>query len=160
MKDINALPLETQFVLEYFNRTFRHLIADLGRKPTIDEFAFEMNMTIDDIEYYMEIAKDYFDFDNLPYREYDDKLIDFFDIDGYDTMQWLIVYNPAEDFIKKLYTNKISKLTKKELKILKLFWGILDGHAKTYKQVSLILDIKSKKIRQILKRATRKVLTQ
>ena len=69
-------------------------------------------------------------------------------------------FNPAKTLLPKLYKNSVPELTKKELKMLKLFWGILDGHAKTYQQMSLILEIKTKKIKQMLKDATRKLVTE
>ena len=158
MKDINALPLETQLILECINRSYKRLKYESGRKPTIDRFAFEMNMKMEDLEYYMGIAKDYFDFDtDEPFADLDELLINFIDE---EFKVPLIIRNPAEDFIKRIYKNDSSKLTKQEFKILQLFWGVLDGHAKTYEQMSLILDIKAKKIKQILKMATRKVVTE
>ena len=78
----------------------------------------------------------------------------------FDTFEPDYKFNPAKTLLPKLYKNNVPELTKKELKMLKLFWGILDGHAKTYQQMSFILEIKTKKIKQMVRTATRKLITE
>ena len=160
MKDISTLPLETQLVLERFNRAYRRLIIILHRKPLLEELGEELGLNIADTEYYVSLAQDYILVDDINinpsetvryiYREYE------YDYD----LCSLEKINPATFFIRQLYKNNTSKLTRKEFKLLQLFWGIIDGHAKTYKQVAVILDTKTKKVKKALKEATLKLITE
>lgn len=178
MKDINTLPLETQLVLERLNRTYRLFNALHSRKPTFHELAEELGLDNTDMEYYICLGKEYsvIDSESRVFATSGEALEEFINCnddipvkyarDGFyvnldfDIYEPDYKFNPAKTLLPKLYKNSVPELTKKELKMLKLFWGILDGHAKTYQQMSLILEIKTKKIKQMLKDATRKLVTE
>ena len=134
-------------------RVSRQLLQQLGRDPSPEEIAAEMEITVDRVREIMKIAQEPVSLETPIGEEEDSHLGDF--IEDQDAPA------PAEAasyiLMKEQLTEVLATLTDREKKVLELRFGINDGRARTLEEVGQIFGVTRERIRQIEAKALRKL---
>ena len=147
------IPVHMVETINKLIRTSRHLLQQLGREPTPEELAQEMEMPLDkDIEI-QKIAQDPVSLETPIGEEDDSHLGDFIqDEDSpapQDSAAYTLLREQLEDVMKTL--------TPREAKVLKLRFGLDDGRTRTLEEVGKEFNVTRERIRQIEAKALRKL---
>ena len=143
-------------MVETFNRVIRtahSMIQDLGRDPTPEEIAREMNMDVSKVEEIMKIAQEPVSLETPIGEEEDSHLGDF--IQDEEASQ------PAEaasyTMLREQLEEVLKSLTAREEQVLRMRFGLIDGKAHTLEEVGREFDVTRERIRQIESKALRKL---
>lgn len=135
------------------SRISRQLLQKLGREPTPDEIAREMNMSGDKVREILKIAQDPVSLETPIGEEEDSHLGDF--IEDVDSPA------PAEaasyTLLKEQLAEVLRTLTPREEQVLRLRFGLDDGRTRTLEEVGKVFNITRERIRQIEAKALRKM---
>ncbi len=134
-------------------RVSRQLLQELGREPTPEETAAEINMSVDKVREILKIAQEPVSLETPIGEEEDSHLGDFIPDAG--------ASEPAEaasfTLLKEQLVEVLSTLTPREATVLKLRFGIEDGRARTLEEVGKEFNVTRERIRQIEAKALRKL---
>jgi RNA polymerase primary sigma factor len=126
-------------------RVARRLEQELGREPSIEELAAEMNLPLDKVERIIEISQRPLSLEKPVGEEKDSELGDF--IEAQD------IPDPVDEATQELLREDIEKLltslTPREARVLELRYGLADGHSYTLKEVGEKFGLTRERIRQI-----------
>ena len=135
------------------SRVKRQLLQELGRDPQPDEIAAEMGVSPEKVREIMKIAQDPVSLETPIGEEEDSHLGDFIPDDD--------VPAPAEaataTLLKEQLMDVLNTLTPREEKVLRLRFGIDDGHQRTLEEVGKEFNVTRERIRQIEAKALRKL---
>ena len=134
-------------------RASRHLLQELGREPSVEEIAEEMNMPLDKVREIMKIAQEPVSLETPIGEEEDSHLGDF--IPDNDAP----APSEAASFmlLKEQLVDVLNTLTSREEKVLRLRFGLDDGRARTLEEVGKEFNVTRERIRQIEAKALRKL---
>ena len=132
-------------------RTIR--IPVLGREPTPEEIAEEMNMPVDRVREILKISQEPVSLETPIGEEEDSHLGDFIQDDN------VPVPSDAAAFtlLKEQLVEVLGTLTEREQKVLRLRFGLDDGRARTLEEVGKEFNVTRERIRQIEAKALRKL---
>lgn len=134
-------------------RVSRQLLQELGHDPSPEEIAREMNMPVDRVRDILKIAQEPVSLETPIGEEEDSHLGDFIPDDD--------APEPAEaasfTLLKEQLIDVLKTLTPREEKVLRLRFGIEDGHARTLEEVGKVFNVTRERIRQIEAKALRKL---
>lgn len=134
-------------------RTQRMLTQQLGREPSPEEIAAEMNVSVERVMEVQKIAMDPVSLET-PVGEEEDSHIGDFVMDEHTT-------TPTDATTSSMLRNEIisvlHKLTPREEKVLRMRYGIDDGHPRTLEEVGAAFKVTRERIRQIEAKALRKL---
>ena len=134
-------------------RAQRQLLQTLGREPSPEEVAKEMELPVERVREIMKISQDPVSLETPIGEEEDSHLGDF--IPDEDASE------PAEaasfTLLKEQLVDVLSTLTPREEKVLKLRFGIEDGRTRTLEEVGKEFNVTRERIRQIEAKALRKL---
>ena len=134
-------------------RVSRQLLQELGHDPSPEEIAQEMNMPVDRVRDILKIAQEPVSLETPIGEEEDSHLGDFIPDDD--------APEPAEAasfmLLKEQLVEVLSTLTPREEKVLRLRFGIEDGHTRTLEEVGKEFNVTRERIRQIEAKALRKL---
>jgi RNA polymerase primary sigma factor len=134
-------------------RTQRQLVQELGRDPTAEEVAEEMDMDIDKVRDMMKIAQEPISLETPIGEEEDSNLGDFIEDDQIQTPAETATYLMLKDQLLDV----LETLTPREQEVLKLRFGLNDGRARTLEEVGKTFGVTRERIRQIQAKALRKL---
>ena len=134
-------------------RTSRHLLQQLGREPTPEEIAEEMEIPVEKVMEIQKIAQDPVSLETPIGEEDDSHLGDFIPDDESPAPQ----ESEAYTLLKEQLEEVMSTLTPREAKVLKLRFGLEDGKARTLEEVGREFQVTRERIRQIEAKALRKL---
>ena len=147
------IPVHMVETINRLIRTSRHLLQQLGREPTPEEIAKEMDMSVEKVMEIQKIAQDPVSLETPIGEEDDSHLGDFIqDEDSpapHDAASYTLLREQLEEVM--------STLTPREAKVLKLRFGLEDGKARTLEEVGKEFDVTRERIRQIEAKALRKL---
>ena len=147
------IPVHMVETINRLIRTSRHLLQQLGREPTPEEIAKEMDMTVEKVMEIQKIAQDPVSLETPIGEEDDSHLGDFIqDEDSpapHDAASYTLLREQLEEVM--------NTLTPREAKVLKLRFGLEDGKARTLEEVGKEFDVTRERIRQIEAKALRKL---
>ena len=147
------IPVHMVETINKLIRTSRHLLQQLGREPTPEELAQEMEMPLDKVIEIQKIAQDPVSLETPIGEEDDSHLGDFIqDEDSpapQDSAAYTLLREQLEDVMKTL--------TPREAKVLKLRFGLDDGRTRTLQEVGKEFNVTRERIRQIEAKALRKL---
>ena len=147
------IPVHMVETINKLIRTSRHLLQQLGREPTPEELAQEMEMPLDKVIEIQRIAQDPVSLETPIGEEDDSHLGDFIqDEDSpapQDSAAYTLLREQLEDVMKTL--------TPREAKVLKLRFGLDDGRTRTLEEVGKEFNVTRERIRQIEAKALRKL---
>ena len=147
------IPVHMVETINKLSRVKRQLLQELGRDPQPDEIAAEMGVSPEKVREIMKIAQDPVSLETPIGEEEDSHLGDFIPDDD--------VPAPAEaataTLLKEQLMDVLNTLTPREEKVLRLRFGIDDGHQRTLEEVGKEFNVTRGRIRQIEAKALRKL---
>lgn len=145
------IPVHMIETINKLSKVVNKLSAKLGRSPTPEEIASEMNLNIDKIHEIIKIAQRPSSLDSPIGEDGDSKLGDIIP-DEYSS-------SPVEVAGWSLLKNQVDKmlenLTDRERKVLELRFGLKDGVSRTLEEVGHEFKVTRERIRQIEAKALR-----
>ena len=147
------IPVHMVETINKLIRVSRQLLQELGREPTPEEIAEEMDMPVDRVREILKISQEPVSLETPIGEEEDSHLGDFIQDDN--------VPVPADaaafTLLKEQLVEVLSTLTDREQKVLRLRFGLDDGRARTLEEVGKEFNVTRGRIRQIEAKALRKL---
>ena len=147
------IPVHMVETINRLIRTSRHLLQQLGREPTPEEIAKEMDMSVEKVMEIQKIAQDPVSLETPIGEEDDSHLGDFIQDEDSPAPQDAASYTLLREQLEEV----MSTLTPREAKVLRLRFGLDDGKARTLEEVGKEFDVTRERIRQIEAKALRKL---
>ncbi len=147
------IPVHMVETINKLIRTSRHLLQQLGREPTPEEIAKEMDMPVEKVMEIQKIAQDPVSLETPIGEEDDSHLGDFIPDDESPAPQDSAAYTLLKEQLEEV----MQTLTPREAKVLKLRFGLEDGKARTLEEVGREFKVTRERIRQIEAKALRKL---
>ncbi len=147
------IPVHMTETINKLVRATRHLVQALGREPTPEELAQQMELPVDKVRMVLKIAKEPISLETPVGEESDSQLGDFIeDPSAVDPQDAVIHENLAEQTRKVLST-----LAPREERVLKMRFGIGERVNHTLEEVGQDFEVTRERIRQIEAKALRKL---
>ena len=147
------IPVHMVETINKLIRVSRQLLQDLGREPTPEEIAKEMNLEVEKVREIQKIAQEPVSLETPIGEEEDSHLGDFIPDEDAQAPQDAATFTMLkEQLIEVLHT-----LTPREQKVLRLRFGLDDGRARTLEEVGKEFEVTRERIRQIEAKALRKL---
>ncbi len=147
------VPVHMVEVINKATRCNRKLVQELGREPTLEEIADELNLPIEKIIEANRTAADTLSLDTPVGDEEDTTIGSFVEDDN--------TPGPADATSNALLAEALSEilntLTDREADVLRLRFGMYDGKTHTLEEVGQIFGVTRERIRQIENKAIRKL---
>ncbi|MBQ1630016.1 MAG: RNA polymerase sigma factor RpoD [Firmicutes bacterium] len=147
------IPVHMVETINKLIRVSRQLLQELGREPTPEEIAEEMDISVEKVREIQKVAQEPVSLETPIGEEEDSHLGDF--IPDEDVPQ--PVEAAAFSLLKEQLNEVLDTLTDREQKVLKLRFGLDDGRARTLEEVGKEFDVTRERIRQIEAKALRKL---
>ena len=147
------IPVHMVETINKLIRTSRHLLQKLGREPSQEEIAEELEISVDKVAEIQKIAQDPVSLETPIGEEDDSHLGDFIQDDDSPAPQDAAAYT----MLKEQLAEVMSTLTPREAKVLRLRFGLEDGKARTLEEVGREFEVTRERIRQIEAKALRKL---
>ncbi len=147
------IPVHMVETINKLIRVSRQLLQELGREPTPEEIAEELNMPTDRVREILKISQEPVSMETPIGEEEDSHLGDFLEDDK--------VPVPADaaafTLLKEQLVEVLGTLTEREQNVLRLRFGLDDGRARTLEEVGKEFNVTRERIRQIEAKALRKL---
>ena len=147
------IPVHMVETINKLIRVSRQLLQELGREPSPEEIAAEMNMPVERVREILKISQEPVSLETPIGEEEDSHLGDFIPDDD--------IPAPAEaaafTLLKEQLMEVLDTLTDREEKVLRLRFGLVDGRARTLEEVGMEFNVTRERIRQIEAKALRKL---
>ena len=147
------IPVHMVETINKLIRTSRHLLQQLGREPSPEEIAKEMEIPVEKVMEIQKIAQDPVSLETPIGEEDDSHLGDFIQDDDSPAPQDSAAYTLLKEQLEEV----MQTLTPREAKVLKLRFGLEDGKARTLEEVGKEFMVTRERIRQIEAKALRKL---
>mgnify|MGYP000643408522 CR=1 FL=1 len=147
------IPVHMVETINKLIRTSRHLLQQLGREPTPEEIAQEMEIPVEKVMEIQKIAQDPVSLETPIGEEDDSHLGDFIQDEDSPAPQDSAAYTLLKEQLEEV----MNTLTPREAKVLKLRFGLEDGKARTLEEVGKEFMVTRERIRQIEAKALRKL---
>jgi RNA polymerase primary sigma factor len=147
------IPVHMVETINKLIRVSRQLVQELGREPSPEEIAKEMDISEEKVREILKIAQEPVSLETPIGEEEDSHLGDF--IEDEDAPA------PAEaaafTLLKEQLEDVLDTLTDREEKVLRLRFGLDDGRSRTLEEVGKVFGVTRERIRQIEAKALRKL---
>ena len=147
------IPVHMVETINKLIRTSRHLLQQLGREPTPEEIAEEMEIPVEKVAEIQKIAQDPVSLETPIGEEDDSHLGDFIQDEDSPAPHDAASYTLLKEQLEEV----MSTLTPREAKVLKLRFGLEDGKSRTLEEVGSQFNVTRERIRQIEAKALRKL---
>lgn len=147
------IPVHMVETINKLTRVTRQLTQKLGRDPSVEEIAAEMNITEDKVREIMKISQDTVSLDTPVGEEEDSNLGTFIQDENAVSPQ----ESATQVMLKEQLLEVLSSLTPREQKVIMLRYGIEDGHSRTLEDVGKEFNVTRERIRQIEAKALKKL---
>ena len=147
------IPVHMVETINKLIRTSRHLLQQLGREPSPEEIAAEMEIPVEKVMEIQKIAQDPVSLETPIGEEDDSHLGDFIPDDDSPAPHDSAAYTLLKEQLEEV----MGTLTPREAKVLKLRFGLEDGKARTLEEVGREFEVTRERIRQIEAKALRKL---
>lgn len=147
------IPVHMVETINKLVRGSRQLVQELGREPTPEELAKELNMPVDKVREISKISQEPVSLETPIGEEEDSHLGDFIPDEDAPAP------SEAASFVllKEQLGAVLETLSEREAKVLRLRFGLDDGRARTLEEVGKEFDVTRERIRQIEAKALRKL---
>ncbi|MFH1071285.1 MAG: sigma-70 family RNA polymerase sigma factor [Candidatus Glassbacteria bacterium] len=146
---IVRVPLNRAGTLYKIGKKSNRLTQELGRKPTVEEIAEGMDISLEEVRKTLSISQSHLSLDAPLTPGEDNRLLDYLP-DNYDR-------GPQESAFENALSNAIedslSTLKEREAKILRLYFGLGGQEPMTLEQIGSVLGITRERVRQIKEKA-------
>ncbi|WAA11485.1 RNA polymerase sigma factor RpoD [Fervidibacillus halotolerans] len=147
------IPVHMVETINKLVRVQRQLLQDLGREPTPEEIAEEMDLPAEKVREILKIAQEPVSLETPIGEEDDSHLGDFIeDQDATSPSD-----HAAYEMLKEQLEDVLDTLTDREENVLRLRFGLDDGRTRTLEEVGKVFGVTRERIRQIEAKALRKL---
>jgi len=147
------IPVHMVETINRLIRISRRLLQDLGREPTSEEIAAQMDISAEKVREIIKVSQEPVSLETPIGEEEDSHLGDF--IEDHTALA------PAEaashQLLKEQVEDVLDSLTERERKVLQLRFGLDDGRSRTLEEVGKEFHVTRERIRQIEAKALRKL---
>lgn len=147
------VPVHMVETINRYKRVTRQLSVELGRKPTDQELAWAMGVSLKKLKEIMNANKTPVSLETPLGKEEDSTLSDFIADDAKARPDVSSTERMLKEHIKELLTD----LLPREAEVLRLRYGLEDGQTRTLEQVGKIFNITRERVRQIEFKAMKKL---
>ena len=147
------IPVHMVETINKLIRVSRQLLQELGREPTPEEIAAQLDMPVDRVREILKISQEPVSLETPIGEEEDSHLGDFIQDDNVPVP----AEAAAQTLLKEQLDEVLDTLTEREQKVLRLRFGMNDGRARTLEEVGKEFDVTRERIRQIEAKALRKL---
>jgi len=146
------LPVHLYETISRIKKTTKLLSQEMGRKPTEEEIATRMEMTIEKLRFIAKSAQLPISLETPIGKEEDSRLGDFIESDG-ETPEDQV----SKSLLREDLEGVLGTLSPRERDVLRLRYGLDDGRMKTLEEIGQIFNVTRERIRQIEAKALRKL---
>jgi len=146
------IPVHMVETINKFIRTSRRLMQEMGREPTAEEIAAEMEIDVEKVREIVKVSQEPTSLETPVGEEEDSHLGDFI-----PTTEPAPEERATEALLKDEIEEVLSTLTPREAKVLQMRFGLLDGKTRTLEEVGREFGVTRERIRQIEAKAVRKL---
>ena len=146
------LPVHLYETISRIKKTTKILSQEMHRKPTEEEIATRMEMTIEKLRFIAKSAQLPISLETPIGKEEDSRLGDFIEADG-ETPEDEV----SKNLLREDLENVLDTLSPRERDVLRLRYGLDDGRMKTLEEIGQIFNVTRERIRQIEAKALRKL---
>ena len=150
---IIRIPVHMVETINRIVKTSRQLLQQLGREPSLEEVAKELDMPLDRVAEIKRIAPDPLSLEAPVGEEENSFLGDFVP----DDMDQTPVDLASNQVLREQLEKVLATLTEREREVLKLRFGLEDGYQRTLEEVGHIFEVTRERIRQIEAKALKKL---
>jgi RNA polymerase primary sigma factor len=147
------IPVHMVETINKLIRISRQLVQEMGREPTPEEIAMEMDVSVERVREILKIAQEPVSLETPIGEEDDSHLGDFIEDQE--------VQAPADaaafELLKEQLEDVLDTLAPREQKVLRLRFGLDDGRTRTLEEVGQVFGVTRERIRQIEAKALRKL---
>jgi RNA polymerase primary sigma factor len=147
------IPVHMMEVINTLRRVQRTLLQDLGRDPTPEELATQMDISPGKVLEIQHYAREPLSLDQTIGDEGDSQLGDFIEdskaVDAMDALAFTLLQDQLQSVL--------ATLSEREAGIIRLRFGLTDGQPRTFDQISLVYGVTRERIRQIENRTMAKL---
>ncbi|MEL3972850.1 RNA polymerase sigma factor RpoD [Rossellomorea oryzaecorticis] len=147
------IPVHMVETINKLIRVQRQLLQDLGREPSPEEIAEEMDLTPEKVREILKIAQEPVSLETPIGEEDDSHLGDFIE----DAEAQSPSEHAAYELLKEQLEDVLDTLTDREENVLRLRFGLDDGRTRTLEEVGKVFGVTRERIRQIEAKALRKL---
>ncbi|MHA7962741.1 RNA polymerase sigma factor RpoD [Paenibacillus sp. CAU 1782] len=147
------IPVHMVETINKLIRVSRQLLQELGREPTPEEIAVEMELSTEKVREIMKIAQEPVSLETPIGEEDDSHLGDFIE----DQEALAPADAAAYELLKEQLEDVLDTLTEREENVLRLRFGLDDGRTRTLEEVGKVFGVTRERIRQIEAKALRKL---
>ena len=147
------IPVHMVETINKLIRVSRQLLQELGREPTPEEIAAELDMPVERVREILKISQEPVSLETPIGEEEDSHLGDFIQDDNVPVP----AEAAAQTLLKEQLDEVLDTLTEREQKVLRLRFGMDDRRARTLEEVGKEFDVTRERIRQIEAKALRKL---
>ena len=147
------IPVHMVETINKLIRVSRQLLQELGREPTPEEIAAELDMPVERVREILKISQEPVSLETPIGEEEDSHLGDFIQDDNVPVP----AEAAAQTLLKEQLDEVLDTLTEREQKVLRLRFGMDDGRARKLEEVGKEFDVTRERIRQIEAKALRKL---
>ncbi|MDB4868216.1 MAG: rpoD [Cohnella sp.] len=147
------IPVHMVETINKLIRVSRQLLQELGREPTPEEIAQQMELSVDKVREIMKIAQEPVSLETPIGEEDDSHLGDFIE----DQEALAPADAAAYELLKEQLEDVLDTLTEREENVLRLRFGLDDGRTRTLEEVGKVFGVTRERIRQIEAKALRKL---
>jgi RNA polymerase primary sigma factor len=139
------IPVHMVEVINKLGRIQRELLQDLGREPTPDELAKEMDITPDKVLEIQQYAREPISLDQTIGDEGDSQLGDFIE----DSEAVVAVDAVSFTLLQDQLQSVLQTLSEREAGVVRLRFGLTDGQPRTLDEIGQVYGVTRERIRQI-----------
>ncbi|MGY1856847.1 RNA polymerase sigma factor [Modestobacter sp. SYSU DS0290] len=139
------IPVHMVEVINKLGRIQRELLQDLGREPTPEELAKEMDITPDKVLEIQQYAREPISLDQTIGDEGDSQLGDFIE----DSEAVVAVDAVSFTLMQDQLTSVLQTLSEREAGVVRLRFGLTDGQPRTLDEIGQVYGVTRERIRQI-----------
>jgi RNA polymerase primary sigma factor len=147
------IPVHMVETINRFKKISRRLSQELGRKPTEEEIAGEMEVSVEKFREIVKVAQEPISLETPIGKEDDSRLGDFIEDKDSETP----VISVTNELLRQDINRVLKTLSQREQEVLQLRFGLDDGRQKTLEEVGQAFGVTRERIRQIEAKALRKL---
>ncbi|MBI5701471.1 RNA polymerase sigma factor RpoD [Candidatus Saganbacteria bacterium] len=147
------IPVHMVETINRLRKTSRQLLQELGRKPTEQEIARRSRISVDKVREIIKISQVPLSLEMPVGDEESSKLGDFVEDAGVVAPDEIVMHGLLREDLEEV----MSSLSERERTVLKMRFGIDDGHPRTLEEVGREFHVTRERIRQIEAKALRKL---
>ena len=147
------IPVHMVETINKLKKVTRRLAQEYSRKPTEEELAMEMNVSISKLREIIKIAQEPLSLETPIGKEEDSRLGDFIEDKEADAP----IKTVASDLLREDLAEVLCTLSPRERDVLRLRFGMDDGRQRTLEEVGQLFGVTRERIRQIEAKALRKL---